>query len=155
MDAHQTTSPTTQPISLGAFIDLLAARPAEQTVQFDFGYFRPLSFDSYRGYYDHLALGYTEHGPGLDTVGKLLAVARSCVGANFEGYKGGTFRMDRETPLWVANRGESPSSCVIGVLGSPYATVIATGWCEEWAGGTMRALQVLTQGLGYGNLHLK
>lgn len=143
-----------QPISLGAFIDLLAARPADQSVQFDFGSFRPTGFDSYRGFYDHLALGYSEGAAGFHLVGSLLAAARECVGQSFEGYKGGMFRVGRQTPLWVANHGEAPSSCVIGVHGGRYETVVLTGYCEEWAGGTMRALQVLTQGLGFGNHHL-
>lgn len=141
-----------QPISLGELIALLETRPQEQDVRFDFGYIRPVGVDSYRGFYDHLAIEYTTGGKDM-TVAELLAELRGAVGRVFMGYKGGDFRMNRSTPMWVANHGESNSTAVIGLAECKYMTIIATGYCDEWAGGLGRALQVLG-GLGFGNAHL-
>lgn len=142
-----------QPLTLGALIGALALRPGGQPVLFDFGRHRPDGFDSYRGFYDHLALGYVE-GHETVTVDDLLTQAKGCVGEVFTGYKGGQFRMDLNTPVWVANPGECPSSCLVGVDGDDIHTILVTGWCRGWMGEARRTLQVLSQGLGYGNLHL-
>lgn len=138
-----------QPITLGELIDLLAAREQDQAVRFDFGYIAPTGVSSYRGYYDHLAIEYADERQVK--VAEFLAQLREAVGAVYEGYKGGDFRMTRNTPLWVANYGNSGGTCVLGIHDEcKYQTIIATGYCEDWAGDMVRALQVLG-GLGFGN----
>ena len=139
-----------QPITLGDLIDALAKRPPEDEVVFDFCGLHPTDVDSYRGYYDHLAIGYsTEYKPVK--VAALLAELRAADGKVFTGYKGGDFRMDRDTPMWVANYGESGSTAVVGVAGD-YQTVIRTAYCEDWEGAGERARKVLFGGLGWGNV---
>lgn len=69
------------------------------------------SFDSYRGYYDDLALGYItkdyHENDEIHTVKDFLEEAKSCLGKTFYGWKGGKFVMDANTPLWVANSGHT------------------------------------------------
>jgi hypothetical protein len=42
-------------------------------------------------------------------VSEALALCRSCEGRVFNGYKGGEFTMDRYTPVWIADVGDSGS----------------------------------------------
>lgn len=120
-------------MTLGQFIDDLRQQPDDNKVCFDFCHFEPTVIDSYRGYYDHLALGYVK-GRWNDesmTVGKLLALCESAVGSIFCGYKGGDYRMDRDTPLWVANSGETGDTAVLRVQDAGYFTLIVTGWVGD------------------------
>lgn len=78
------------------------------------------TFDSYRGYYEDLALGYVakdyyeEKKDGeIHTVKDFLEEAKSCLNKKFYGWKGGEFVMDADTPLWVANSGHT-SNFIIG-----------------------------------------
>ena len=57
---------------------------------------------SYRGYYCDLAF---ELKPGTRQAGELLADCQSAMGRRFEGYKGGSYMMGENTPVWVANYG--------------------------------------------------
>lgn len=140
-----------QPITLGELIDALEKCKPESGVQFDFCGMTPDGVDSYRGYYDHLAIGHKDEG--AVTAGELLAELRAAVGKVFEGYKGGDFRMDRDTPMWVANYGRSGSTAVVGVRELSWGSVIiVTGYCEDWNGGMERARRVLFHGLGFGNV---
>jgi hypothetical protein len=60
--------------------------------------------DSYRRYPDQLAFSLI--GKKI-SVKKLLETCKEIKrDARFEGYKGGNYLMDENTPLWVANYGE-------------------------------------------------
>lgn len=60
---------------------------------------------SYRGYYEDLAF---EKEVGVRTVESLLGELKGiCLNNTFEGYKGGYFFMDADTPLWIASYGSS------------------------------------------------
>lgn len=96
-------------LTLGKAIAALAALPAETPVRYDVGG-APGEADSYRGYYSDLAL---EPEGGLDTAGKLLAELTAANGKTFEGYKGGDFRMEDNTPLWMATYGTTSGSLAI------------------------------------------
>ena len=65
----------------------------------------PIEFDSYRGYYDQLALSYDING--FCTVEKLLKLAKQSVKKTFIGYKGGEFVMTKNTPIWISNYGNT------------------------------------------------
>lgn len=101
------------PISLGGLIDGLKKCKPELEVMFDWCGMGPVNFGSYRGYYDHLALSYKD-GARI-TAGELLELAEAEVGATHHGYKGGEFRMDRDTPVWVANHGDCWGWAVVDV----------------------------------------
>lgn len=109
-DAARRLSPG--PMPLGEIIDALDGIADDTFVQFDFGGFEPTGIDSYRGYYSDLALGFDREGM---KVGALRAELQDADGGTFEGYKGGEYRMDRSTPVWVANYGRSHGVAVVAV----------------------------------------
>jgi len=64
-----------------------------------------LGFDnphSDRGSYENLAFTPAENV----TVDSMLKCARDAVGATYEGWKGGDFKMDEETDVYLGNWGE-------------------------------------------------
>ena len=83
-------------MTLGKLIGVLEAMPAGAEVA------NLNSADSYRGYYEDLAFA-RENGtrPAAD----LLRECNLAIGREFDGYKGGTYRMDSLTPLWIAPYG--------------------------------------------------
>jgi hypothetical protein len=104
----------------------------EAYVQFDFEYFFPNSIDSWRGSYNELALGFIHADCGKDfiTVRNFLRLLKETVGKTFEGWKGGQYKMERNTPVWVANPGNSGNTAVIDVLDDDYVVYIITGLRE-------------------------
>jgi hypothetical protein len=86
-------------ITLGGLIDALALAPKDALVRFADGA-STKGFDSYRGYYEQLALSA---GNEDVTAGKLLDLCRETDGQTMQGYKGGDFLMGRGTYL---NRAE-------------------------------------------------
>lgn len=93
-------------LTLGELISALEAFPPETSVHFDILYLAPTDFDSYRGYYEFLALGWAEDSLPI-TVGSLLKAAKACVGGVFQGYKGGEYAMWLDTPVFMANYGKT------------------------------------------------
>ena len=129
-------------ITLGQMIDefesieLFDRENKPKCVIFDFGAAVPTTLDSWRGSYAELALGYADYSLNDDLswdsvkADKFLKHLKSAVGKTFEGYKGGEFKMNRETPVWVSNYGISGSTGVIGVVDIEYAIVIMTAYCD-------------------------
>lgn len=115
-------------LTLGELIlKLEAIQNKEASLIFDFGCFFPTCVDSWRGDYEELALNYQESGVQLKA-GEFLTVLKSAIGHTFQGYKGGDFTMNRHTPLWVANDGDSGNTAVIDILDKNYQVVIITGY---------------------------
>lgn len=104
--------------TLGALIDALEKCHESASVHFDFAYFVPGELRSYRGDYAHLAFAYDKKNKV--TVVELLERCREALGKCYEGYKGGTYRMDRDTPLWVAEYGEATGTALVGVENHSY-----------------------------------
>lgn len=69
-------------------------------------------FDSYRGYYNQLALG-----TGLEpiTAAELLTAASAAKGKVFQGYKGGDYLMTGDTAVWFAEYGYASGIAIVGV----------------------------------------
>lgn len=83
-------------MTLGELIEALEAEPKDKLVFHGFN-----NPHSYRGYYNDLAFE-----PAQDiTVGEMLEAARSAVGKTFTGYKGGDFKMDTYTDVWLSEDG--------------------------------------------------
>lgn len=118
-------------INLGELIKLLERREPDQQVVFDFCCLQPTTIDSYRGYYEQLAIGHTpEMSYGKKTVADLLEQLREAVGKTYEGYKGGQYKMTEQTPLWVTNSGNTSGTAVVGLLPCGYKTIIETAYVE-------------------------
>lgn len=67
----------------------------------------PSLIESYRGFYDHVAIVPGEKIINCEEFAEMVLTA---IDGKFEGYKGGTFRMSERTPVWVSEHGEV--SCV-------------------------------------------
>lgn len=104
--------------TLGSVLDAMEAAPAGADVKFDFCYLHPTTVHSYRGYYDHCALGWSSeaagagHWPSAESVASEL---REAVGNVYQGWKGGHYRMKRDTPLWIDNAGDCSGTAIVGV----------------------------------------
>lgn len=112
-------------LNLGQFINKLTLLKSEASISFDFGSLYPDTFDSYRGYYKDLAVGFTQEF-NHTTARTLLQEAKSCINRNFYGYKGGCYTMTENTLLWVANYGISTNTAIIDVLDLDYKAIIIT-----------------------------
>jgi len=113
-------------MTLGKLILLLSEMPQDDHVAFDFGYATPTTVDSYRGYYDELALGFDgSYGASL-TVGALLKDLNAAVGKTFTGWKGGDYQMHEDTPVHVANPGNTSDTEIIHVRKGGYFVLLET-----------------------------
>lgn len=83
-------------IRLGELIEYLKTLDPARVVKPGFG--EP---DSYRGYYIDVAFEPVPES----TVAEMLAHAESALGKTFQGYKGGDYTMNEQTPCWVAAYG--------------------------------------------------
>jgi hypothetical protein len=101
----------------------------EATVRYDFEYLFPTSIDSWRGSYAELALNYKTDGEEM-FISDFLKMLKEAVGKTFEGYKGGEFLMDEDTPIWVANYGNSGNTAVIDVVNNGYCVILITAYRE-------------------------
>lgn len=117
-----------EPIELGALISLLEDRARTEPLFFDFCRFAPTNLQSYRGYYEQLAVGFS-HEEG-NTVRKFLDECRAAVGKVFTGYKGGDYVMRENTPIWVSNYSETSNTVVVGVEDGEGVTILTTGYCS-------------------------
>lgn len=113
-------------ISIGQFIDLLEKQNPSYPITFDFCDFVPMNFDSYRGFYDQLALGYSDDHSQKVTVATLLEKAKDAQSQTYTGYKGGSYQMTPETPLWCDNWGRSTGTAIIDVVDCEYYVKIIT-----------------------------
>lgn len=128
----------TQPINLGTLISLLAARNPAETVEFDFGGLVPdvTHFLSYRGWYEHLALGFSPRTSYPEpTVATVKSALEGLIGKFLTGYKGGEYRMTDRTPVWVSQWGDVSNTSLVGLDPvSRGVTVLQTAYCAEWEG---------------------
>jgi hypothetical protein len=114
-----------QQLTLGQFIFLLERANPEAEVQYDFCGYTPSTFDSYRGFYEQLALGVST---GTVRVRHILSRANECLGKTFQGYKGGDYTMADTTPLWVANYRECHDTAIVGVIDCDWRVIIETAF---------------------------
>lgn len=102
--------------TLGSVIDALRAAKPEAQVLFDFCGCGPTKVASYRGWYDHLALGWSDSFDGdWPTAADLLADLEAALGKQFPGYRGGDYLMISDTPLWVDKWGDCTGTGIVGV----------------------------------------
>ena len=117
-------------ITLGELIVALdGVEKKDLKVYFDFEYAYPAGLSSWRGSYDELALKFSFEGEA-PTVESLLAKLKDAVGKEYTGYKGGEFRMDKHTPIWAANYGNSGNTAIVGIINNGYSIILKTEYCE-------------------------
>ena len=117
--------------TLGEVILLLQAQPKENLVKLDFTDDKVEAIDSYRGYYEDIALEYgpesrfSYRGP-LTTVKELLDECERAVGKTFYGYKGDEYIMHRKTLVWVSRWGHCDQRMVTDIRSDGNITTIIT-----------------------------
>lgn len=112
-------------MTLGELIKALEKCEPKKPVYLDLLNLRPTTVDSYRGFYECLSLGYRADGP-VPTVAEVLAMLCEAVSKTYEGYKGGTYRMDDETEVYIGNRGETTNRVIAGIQQESYCVFITT-----------------------------
>lgn len=85
----------------------------------------PTGFDSYRGYYNELAICYDASDNNM-TVAQFIILAQACNGSVFTGYKGGSYIMGLHTRVWVSNYGRCSYRIVKKVKVTDFAVYIKT-----------------------------
>lgn len=103
-------------MTLGELTIALQHSEMEDQVRFDFGLQVPTQFNSYRGFYEDLALGYTEEKSIYESrVKEVLAACVAAIDSIYVGYKGGDYRMTRQSRIWVAKCGDASGIALVGV----------------------------------------
>lgn len=87
-------------MSLGDLIERLRQLNSDTIIKCD------KRLDSYRGYYEDLAIEPNETGVN---VVEFITTCEKANGGTFHGYKGGDFVMNLETPVFVAYYGSAGS----------------------------------------------
>jgi len=122
-----------------AIEDIIAKDPEkERSVEYSFGSAIPTTLDSWRGSYAELALGYTLTGYDADdsnhhgkiSAEELLKELKEAIGKEYTGWKGGEYTMNENTPVWVANPGNSGNTVIVDVLDEGWGIILITGYCK-------------------------
>lgn len=107
---------------------LTADRDEELNVVFDFAHMVPnLEFNSYRGYYEDVAIGYHQNNNfkwksvGLD---EFIVFVEGLLGQEWTGYKGGEFMGQPHTSVWVALEDSACTGCYIKDVRRKYHNII-------------------------------
>ena len=99
-------------LTLGELIERLKGYPLSNIVAIDSGGY-PYNDHSYRGYYSDLAF---ESGEEPKTVAEFLCICKRALNSTYEGYKGGDFVMDKDTPLWVSASGVNSNMAIMDIV---------------------------------------
>ncbi len=132
-------------MTLGGLISAIQSIPGtytydgsscQKTVRFDFAESAPGHVTSWRGSYVEMALTFndpksgTYYGYATPSVSDMLVMLTAALNGYFSGWKGGLYRMTSNTPVWVAQWGQSSRTAIIGVRDTGYEIIIDTDWCE-------------------------
>lgn len=118
-------------MTLGELLRELRGHDQDKFIAFDFANFNPADgVDSYRGYYEDLAIGYAD---GVDTkVGEVVKWLEEAEGKTFYGYKGGEFTMYEDTAVWVANHGTTTGTAIVEVVDRGWRILLKTECVESY-----------------------
>lgn len=100
-------------------------------VRIDAGYNYPSGLGSYRGYYQDLAIRYTDDHEERLNAEELKEKLENAVGKVYTGYKGGQFQMSEETPVWLANWGNNSNTTISAVRKTPTQIILETRIVDE------------------------
>lgn len=102
-------------LTLGELIAKLEQYDPDSIVCYEsatFPYYYPGSYDSYRGYYEMLAISRSDIPV---TVGQFMKASLDAVGETFTGYKGGEYTMTKHTPVWVSDYGRASGDAIVDI----------------------------------------
>jgi hypothetical protein len=122
------------PVTLGGLIHAVERRQLGEDgkpryMRFDFGSLVPTSLDSYRGYYSELAIGFASPDEAEPNASTFLSMLKGAVGSTYTGWKGGDYKMDENTAIFVANRGNATQCGISGIyVNDGYQIVLLTDY---------------------------
>ena len=101
-------------MTVGALLDALAKLDPDTSFTITDSVMPYLDGDwySYRGYYDELALQYSNVDKGFNTVGALRRILQAALGGTLYGYKGGEYTVTKWTRVWIATWGAADGRTV-------------------------------------------
>jgi len=111
-------------MNLGELIQALKRCDQDKSVYFDFCRFAPGGLGSYRGFYEQLSFEPIDNE--APKAKEVLEMCVSAVGKSFDGYKGGSYRMSEETPIWVDRYGDCTSTKLVGLEEKSWAVILKT-----------------------------
>lgn len=88
----------------------------------------PVGVDSYRGYYEQLAI--MVEAKATMRVGSFVELLESKIDTVMEGYKGGEYNIDPMKEVWISNYGEASGSRVTGVRRAEWNTYLT--WTNDY-----------------------
>ncbi len=101
-------------------------------IQFSFGSAYPTTFDSYRGNYRDLCIQYSgEYSGSGKKAGDFLKEIEKAYTEEFQGWKGGTFTMDYDSEVYVACRGCTSETRIVGIRANDFDIEILTAEIED------------------------
>lgn len=102
--------------NVGDLVDALEKAPRDAYLSFEWGGLKLGGWESYRGFYDRIAL-YPGDKYEWERVGAVLDALKEDLGNKrvFEGYKGGDYSFQRNRLLHVATHGNTSNTVVTGV----------------------------------------
>ncbi len=86
----------------------------------------PKGVDSYRGYYEDLAINVEPDRYSEMRTGDFVALLEERLGTTMTGYKGGDYQIRPSTRVWVSNYGEASGARVTGVRFADWGCVFIT-----------------------------
>lgn len=93
-------------LTIGKMLEKLNSFHDDEQFIFSNGTFFDGTYDSYRGYYEDLYIGYSNEDKGFNTIGKLKQTLHKALDhREMYGYKGGTFAINNDTLIWLAQYG--------------------------------------------------
>ncbi len=110
-------------LTLGGAIEQLAKFPNRYVVTFDETNLSPHEEMSYRGYYSDLAFTEIDEPKTVEAFAHQLGAA---LDQEYTGYKGGEFRMNASTPLWVSEYGDASDIALMSMHVAEDRVVIVT-----------------------------
>lgn len=99
-------------LCLGEIIKALGAFDAASLVGFDFAGMSVGTYCSYRGYYEDLCIIPSR---GFKRVDEVLRLLKEADGDVVEGWKGGSYKIDAASPVWVSFEGCNSGTIITGV----------------------------------------
>ena len=123
--------------TIGMLRQEISAEESSWPVRFDFDpekYVNSFQFHSYRGWYHHLGIDVVDEPTDVK---RLIDELDWCLGSVYEGYRGGSYRMYPETPVWSSVEGSSGGRAIVGMRRENNEVILETeefifDWVKEF-----------------------
>jgi hypothetical protein len=130
----RTTNTGKTQFTLGEIIDFLKSlnAPDDTNVEFDFCWASPQSTCSWRGAYEELAIVASFSSDGIKcTLKSFIEMLEKSLKEVFEGWKGGEYKMTRETPVWITDApGHNCKNVITGISYYNEEVILHTDICD-------------------------